>query len=100
MEALLLGDVQIIAPSLSKFSKFTKKLQVFDLPFLFDDIHAIDRFQKSKTGQALLTSMESKGYTGLGYRSEERRGGKEGVSNCRYRGSPYHIKKNKIINKK
>ncbi len=32
MEALLLGDVQFIAPSLSKFSKYTKQLQVFDLP--------------------------------------------------------------------
>ena len=31
MEALLLGDVQIIAPSLSKFSKYTKKLQVFEI---------------------------------------------------------------------
>ncbi|MCW0232130.1 MAG: TRAP transporter substrate-binding protein [Ferrovibrio sp.] len=67
MEALLLGDVQIIAPSLSKFDKFTKKLQVFDLPFLFDDISAIDRFQKGKMGQDLLSSMKSKGYTGLAY---------------------------------
>jgi C4-dicarboxylate-binding protein DctP len=67
MEALLLNDVQIIAPSLSKFDKFTKKLQVFDLPFLFDDINAVDRFQKSKPGQELLKSMASKGYTGLGY---------------------------------
>ena len=67
MEALLLNDVQIIAPSLSKFDKFTKKLQVFDLPFLFDDINAIDRFQKSKPGQELLRSIASKGYTGLGY---------------------------------
>jgi C4-dicarboxylate-binding protein DctP len=67
MEALLLGDVQIIAPSLSKFDKFTKKLQVFDLPFLFDDINAIDRFQKGAKGQELLGSMKSKGYTGLAY---------------------------------
>jgi C4-dicarboxylate-binding protein DctP len=67
MEALLLGDVQIIAPSLSKFSKYTKKLQVFDLPFLFDDIDAIDRFQSGPQGQALLNSMTSKGITGLGY---------------------------------
>ncbi len=67
MEALLLNDVQIIAPSLSKFDKFTKKLQVFDLPFLFDDIAAIDRFQKGKIGQELLRSIASKGYTGLGY---------------------------------
>ncbi len=68
MEALALGDVQIIAPSLSKFEKFTKKLQVFDLPFLFDDINAIDRFQKSKLGQSLLEdSIKAKGYKGLAY---------------------------------
>lgn len=67
MEALLLGDVQIIAPSLSKFDKFTKKLQVFDLPFLFDDVSAIDRFQKSPKGQEMLSSMKSKGYTGLAF---------------------------------
>lgn len=67
MEALALGDVQIIAPSLSKFSKYTKKLQVFDLPFLFDDINAVDRFQSSKDGQDMLSSMKSKGIVGLGY---------------------------------
>jgi C4-dicarboxylate-binding protein DctP len=67
MEALLLGDVQIIAPSLAKFGKYTKKLQIFDLPFLFDDIAAVDRFQDSPKGQDLLNSMESKGLKGLGY---------------------------------
>ena len=67
MEALLLGDVQFIAPSLSKFSKYTKKLQVFDLPFLFDDIGAVDRFQASAEGQSLLMSMTGKGLLGLGY---------------------------------
>ncbi len=68
MEALALGDVQIIAPSLSKFDKFTKKLQVFDLPFLFDDILAIDKFQKTKLGQSLLEdAIKPKGYKGLAY---------------------------------
>ena len=67
MEALLLGDVQIIAPSLSKFDRYTKKLQVFDLPFLFHDIQAVDRFQHSKDGQALLDAMKSKGIKGLAY---------------------------------
>lgn len=67
MEALALGDVQIIAPSLSKFDKFTKKLQVFDLPFLFDDIQAIDRFQHSAKGKELLNAMTSKGYQGLAF---------------------------------
>lgn len=67
MEALLLGDVQIIAPSLSKFGKYTKKLQIFDLPFLFDNIQAVDRFQDGPTGQAMLDSMRDKGIKGLGY---------------------------------
>src|SRR5689334_24979279 len=67
LEALLLGDVQIIAPSLSKFDRYTKKLQVFDLPFLFDNIEAVDRFQQGKEGKALLDSMKSKGIKGLGY---------------------------------
>ncbi len=40
---------------------------MFDLPFLFDDIGAVDRFQQSDAGQELLTSMEDQGYLGLGY---------------------------------
>ncbi len=67
MEAVLLGDVQFIAPSLSKFDRYTKKVQVFDLPFLFDDLEAVDRFQSSKAGQDLLISMKNRGLVGLGY---------------------------------
>ncbi|MGV8841930.1 MAG: C4-dicarboxylate TRAP substrate-binding protein DctP [Pseudomonas sp.] len=67
MEALLLGDVQLIAPSLAKFEQYTKQVQIFDLPFLFDDLKAVDRFQQSPEGQKLLTSMEDKNITGLGY---------------------------------
>lgn len=67
MEAVLLGDVQFIAPSLSKFDRYTKQLQVFDLPFLFSDIQAVDRFQQGAEGQALLDSMKKKGLKGLAY---------------------------------
>jgi C4-dicarboxylate-binding protein DctP len=67
MEALLLGDVQIIVPSLSKFDRYTKKLQLFDLPFLFQDIAAVDRFQRSPQGKALLDAMKSKGIKGLAF---------------------------------
>ena len=67
MEAVLLGDVQFIAPSLSKFDRYTKKIQLFDLPFLFDDIAAVDRFQHSPPGQALLDSMKTRGLQGLAY---------------------------------
>lgn len=67
MEALLLGDVQLAAPSLAKFGKYTKRLQVFDLPFLFDDIHAVDRFQNGPIGKQLLSTMNEHGYLGLAY---------------------------------
>ena len=67
LEALLLGDVQLIAPSLSKFDRYTKKIQVFDLPFLFDDIAAVDTFQAGPKGQELLGSMVNRGLRGLGY---------------------------------
>ncbi len=67
LEALLLGDVQLIAPSLSKFDRYTKKIQVFDLPFLFDDIAAVDRFQSGPAGQGLLNAMTGRGLQGLAY---------------------------------
>ena len=67
LEALLLGDVQLIAPSLSKFDRYTKKIQIYDLPFLFDDTAAVDRFQASPAGQDLLKSMQNRGLLGLAY---------------------------------
>ncbi|MGF1761967.1 TRAP transporter substrate-binding protein [Aliivibrio kagoshimensis] len=67
LEAMLLGDVEIAAPSLSKFNKYTKQLQVFDLPFLFKDMAAVDRFQQGPAGQSLLNALDKKGLVGLGY---------------------------------
>jgi C4-dicarboxylate-binding protein DctP len=67
LEALLLGDVQLLAPSLSKFGSYTKKLGVFDLPFIFKDMDAGMRFTNGKVGKDLLNSMEKVGFVGLGY---------------------------------
>ena len=67
LEALLQGDVQLAAPSLSKFEKFTKQFRIFDLPFMFKNINAVDAFQASETGQAMLDSMQKRGLQGLGY---------------------------------
>lgn len=67
LEALLLGDVQLAAPSLSKFEAYTLKYRLFDLPFLFASLKAVDSFVASDSGKALLTVMEDVGYTGLGY---------------------------------
>ncbi|MEM6489109.1 MAG: DctP family TRAP transporter solute-binding subunit [Pseudomonadota bacterium] len=67
LEAMLQGDVQLAAPSLSKFEKFTKQFRIFDLPFMFEDVAAVDRFQASDAGQAMLTSMTRRGLLGLAY---------------------------------
>jgi C4-dicarboxylate-binding protein DctP len=65
--AMLKNDVQIIAPALSKFSKFTDVLQLYDLPFLFNDLNAVACFQDSAAGKEMLQSMSSKGVKGLAY---------------------------------
>lgn len=67
LEVMLLGDVQFAAPSLSKFQSYNPAMQVFDMPFLFDDLAAVDRFQQSAAGQGLLKSMQDKGVLGLAY---------------------------------
>ena len=67
LEAMLNGDVQLAAPSLSKFETFTKKFRIFDLPFMFKNIDAVDAFQASETGQGLLDSMQRRGLQGLSY---------------------------------
>ncbi len=65
LEAMLQGDVQMAAPSLSKFEQFTKKFRIFDLPFMFANIEAVDAFQSSETGQAMKESMTRRGLLGL-----------------------------------
>ncbi len=67
LDALSKNEVQLLAPSLAKFEKYTKQLQVFDLPFLFDDLEAVNRFQKRAKGRQLLRSMEQENITGLAY---------------------------------
>ncbi|WP_238369050.1 DctP family TRAP transporter solute-binding subunit [Heliomarina baculiformis] len=65
LEAMLQGDVQMAAPSLSKFETFTKQFRIFDLPFMFKNIEAVDAFQASETGQAMKESMARRGLLGL-----------------------------------
>jgi len=67
LEAMLQGDVQLAAPSLSKFETFTKVFRVFDLPFMFKNISAVDQFQNSETGQAMKSSMVKRGLQGLAF---------------------------------
>ncbi|MFZ5963837.1 DctP family TRAP transporter solute-binding subunit [Thalassococcus sp. BH17M4-6] len=67
IEAMLRGDVQLAAPSLSLFESITKAYRLFDLPFMFKNINAVDAFQASETGQAMLDKMQRRGLQGLGF---------------------------------
>jgi len=65
--ALLFGDVELAAPSLAKFRAYSRPMQVFDLPFLFNDVAHVQRFQRSSAGRKLLDSMLPRGIKGLAY---------------------------------
>jgi C4-dicarboxylate-binding protein DctP len=65
IEALAFGEVQMIATSLSLYDRLTAKFQVFDLPFLFPNLPAVERFQQSSAGSELLGALAGHGITGL-----------------------------------
>ena len=68
MEALQLGAVQMLAPSLAKFGPLgVKEFEVFDLPFIFNDYEALHKVTKGPVGQQLLDKLESRGIKGLAY---------------------------------
>ena len=68
MEALQLGSVQMLAPSLSKFAPMgVKEFEAFDLPFLFDNQLELHKVTTGPVGKALLAKLEPKGMVGLAF---------------------------------
>jgi C4-dicarboxylate-binding protein DctP len=68
MEALQLGSVQILAPSLAKFGPLgAREFEVFDLPYIFDDYDDLHKVTQGALGAALFKKLESKGIVGLAY---------------------------------
>ena len=68
LEALQLGAVQMLAPSLAKFGPLgVKEFELFDLPFIFNDKQALYRVTQGAIGQDMLKKLESKGIRGLAY---------------------------------
>ncbi|MDR3369814.1 DctP family TRAP transporter solute-binding subunit [Rhodoferax sp.] len=68
MQALQLGAVDLVAPSLSKFGRIgLPEFELFDLPFLFDDLNAVRRITLGPLGQRLLQGLQRQGLVGLGY---------------------------------
>ncbi len=68
MEALQLGAVQMLAPSLAKFGPLgVKEFEVFDLPYLFGSANDLHKVTQGPVGQGLLKKMEPKGIMGLAF---------------------------------
>ncbi|MBF0214460.1 MAG: TRAP transporter substrate-binding protein [Magnetococcales bacterium] len=68
LEALQMGTVQMLAPSLAKFGPLgAKEFEVFDLPFLFDNYEQLHKVTYGPIGQALLAKLSAKGILGLAY---------------------------------
>lgn len=67
LDALQRNEVQMLAPSVSKFDQYTKQLEIFDMPFLFDDLEAVKRFEKRDKSRELLGSMAGQGIYGLAF---------------------------------
>ncbi|MCK2126005.1 TRAP transporter substrate-binding protein [Thauera aromatica] len=68
MEALQLGAVQLLAPSLAKFGPLgVREFEVFDLPYIFDGYEALNKITQGAVGAQLLAKLEPKGIKGLAY---------------------------------
>jgi C4-dicarboxylate-binding protein DctP len=68
MEALQLGSVQMLAPSLAKFGPLgVRDFEVFDLPYMFDSYEELHKITEGAVGRNLFKKLEGKGIVGLAY---------------------------------
>jgi C4-dicarboxylate-binding protein DctP len=68
MEALQLGAVQMLAPSLAKFGPLgVKEFEAFDFPYIFDDTADLHKITQGPVGASLLAKLEPKGIKGLAF---------------------------------
>ena len=101
MEALQMGSVQMLAPSLAKFGPLgVKEFEAFDLPFIFDDRTELHKITQGPVGAALLTKLESRGIKGLaywdnGFKSFSANSPLKTVAD--YKGKKYRIQSSKVL---
>lgn len=68
VDALQLGAVQMLAPSVSKFGPLgAREFEVFDLPYIFADVGELHRVTEGPVGQGLLSKLDAKGIHGLAF---------------------------------
>ena len=101
MEALQMGSVQMLAPSLAKFGPLgVKEFEVFDLPFIFDDRDDLHKVTNGPVGEKLLKKLEARGITGLAYWDNGFKvfsANKPLKSVADYKGMKYRIQSSKVI---
>jgi C4-dicarboxylate-binding protein DctP len=68
LDALQLGSVQMLAPVPGKFGPVgVPEFEVFDLPYMFPDLDALQRVYRGPVGAALLKKLEPRGLVGLAF---------------------------------
>jgi C4-dicarboxylate-binding protein DctP len=68
MDALTLGSVQMLAPSVAKFGPLgVREFEVFDLPYIFDDFAQLHKVTEGAVGKLLFKKLEAKGIVGLAF---------------------------------
>ncbi len=101
MEALQMGSVQMLAPSLAKFGPLgVKEFEAFDLPFIFDDRAELHKITQGPVGASLMAKLQSRGITGLafwdnGFKSFSANAPLKTVAD--YKGKKYRIQSSKVL---
>jgi C4-dicarboxylate-binding protein DctP len=101
LEALQLGAVQMLAPSLSKFGPIgVKEFEVFDLPYILPDLASLRKVTDGPLGKKLFSLLEKKGITGLAYWDngfKEMSSNKKLVAPDDYKGLKFRIQSSKVL---
>ena len=101
MEALQMGAVQMLAPSLAKFGPLgVKEFEVFDFPFLFDNTAELHKITQGPVGASLLAKLEPKGVKGPafwdnGFKSFSANSPLKNVAD--YKGKKFRIQSSKVL---
>ena len=101
LEALQLGSVQMLAPSVSKFGPMgVKAFEVFDLPYLVDGYEAAHKITHGPIGASMLKQLQQHGMTGLVFWDD---GFKEFTANRPlrrpedFKGLKFRVKSSKVL---
>jgi C4-dicarboxylate-binding protein DctP len=101
LEALQLGAVQMLAPSVSKFGPIgIKEFEVFDLPYLLPDAKAVRTVTDGPLGAKLLKLLDAKGMTGLAYWDngfKQMSANKKLIDPADYKGLKFRIQSSKVL---